>query len=83
MILEVSYDHISKKLKFMIGNALISTDENVNLDLTGDIQLAHQDNANIYIEVSDFLVFDRELTPQMRQDVQNVLGSRIDNPLGM
>ena len=47
VILEVSYDHISKKLKFMIGNALISTDENVNLNLTGDVQLSHQDNANI------------------------------------
>ena len=54
----------------------------MNLNLTGDVRYLPS-NANIDIEVSDFLVFDRELTPQMRQDVQNVLGSRIDSTLGM
>jgi hypothetical protein len=76
VILELSYDR--DKISMRVNGADKGFVQVGELDLTGMVRLSDKTLTNLSMGISDFLVFDQKLSPNMRSDVYDVLSGKLN-----
>jgi hypothetical protein len=76
VILELSYDR--NKISMRVNGADKGYVQVGELDLNGTVRLSDNNSVDLSLGISDFLVFDQKLSPNMRSDVYDVLSGKLN-----
>jgi hypothetical protein len=76
VILELSYDR--DKISMRVNGADKGYVQVGELDLTGTVRLSDKTLTDLSMDISDFLIFDQKLSPNMRSDVYDVLSGKLN-----
>jgi hypothetical protein len=76
VILELSYDR--DKISMRVNGADKGYVQVGELDLNGTVRLSDNNSVDLSLGISDFLVFDQKLSPNMRSDVYDVLSEKLN-----